>query len=314
MKKGEVARYAGEGLSRDEIRRRLYLHGVKNFYQEVEMDSELADAHRDVSFAAAHVTQHSHRFLEIICCVRGRLGYLLDTRRYQIQPGDIIIVPPGVTHLPILPDQMTSPYVRDVVWVSPLMLEYIRKMHPDFRGADRPLVLSTAGTGWEYLTRLFEKNTRESETKAAGWEVCVYGNTAQLLIHLSRAAEEPDGCYSAVSGGDLLEKVLDYVRENMSGRITLTDTARQFHISESTLTHLFSREMGMGFYRCVTQRRLAEAKNQIARGLSMEEAGRSVGYSEYSAFYRAFRAEYGISPLQYRKLIAAQENREEERR
>ncbi len=314
MKKSEVAKYADEGLSRDEIRRRLYLHGVKNFYQEVEMDSELADAHRDISFTSAHVTQHSHRFLEIICCVQGRLEYLLDTRRYQVRPGDVIIVPPGVTHLPILPDRMTSPYVRDVAWVSPVMLEYIRKMHPDFQGADRPLVHSTAGTGWEYLTRFFERNTRESETRAAGWEVCVYGNTVQLLVHLARAVKEFDACSSAAPRGDLLEKVLEYVRENMSGRITLTDTARQFHISESTLTHLFSHEMGMGFYRCVTQRRLAEAKNQIARGLSMEETGRNVGYSEYSAFYRAFRAEYGISPLQYRKMIMAGESREEERR
>ncbi len=312
MKKSEVARYAGEGFSRDEIRRSLYLHGIRNFYQEVEMDSEMADAHRDISFTAAHVTQHSHHFLEIVCCIQGRLEYLLDTRRYQVRSGDIIIVPPGVTHMPILPDRMTSPYVRDVVWVSPMMLDYIRKMHPDFRGADRPIVLSTAGTGWEYLAGFFERNTRESETRAAGWEVCVYGNTAQMLVHLTRAVKEADTYASAAPKEDLLEKVLDYVRENMAGRITLSETARYFHISESTLTHLFSREMGMGFYRCVTQRRLAEAKNQIARGLSMEETGRTVGYSEYSAFYRAFRTEYGISPLQYRKMIADQEKREEE--
>ena len=140
----------------------------------------------------------------------------------------------------------------------------------------------------------------------------MYGNTAQMLVHLTRAVKEADTYASAAPKEDLLEKVLDYVRENMAGRITLSETARYFHISESTLTHLFSREMGMGFYRCVTQRRLAEAKNQIARGLSMEETGRTVGYSEYSAFYRAFRTEYGISPLQYRKMIADQEKREEE--
>lgn len=314
MKKSEMAAYAGEGCSRDEFRRILFQHGVRNFYQELEMDSDLADAHRDVSSTAAHVTQHSHRFLEIICCVQGSLEYLLDTRRYQIRPGDIIIVPPGVTHLPILADRMTTPYVRDVVWVSALMIDQIRKRYPDFQGTNRPLVFSTAGTRWEYLTKFFRRNTRESEERDAGWEVCMCGNTAQLLIHLARALKETDACVSAVSQGDILEQVLDYVRENMSGRITLAETARQFHISESTLTHLFSREMGMGFYRCVTQRRLAEAKNQIARGLSMEEAGRTVGYPEYSAFYRAFRAEYGISPLKYRKMIVDREKRGEEAR
>lgn len=302
MKKSELAAFATQGATREEIRRKLYRHGVKNFYQEIEMDTELADAQRDVSFTATQLTQHSHRFLELIHCVQGRLEYLLDTWRYLIQAGDIIIVPPGVTHLPILTEKMTSPYVRDVVWVSPRMLECISSMHPDFKGADKPLVLSTAGTRWEYLGRFFERSTRETQMKAPGWEICACGSTAQLLIHLDRAIRESDPRFIVSHRMDLLEKVLDYIQENMASRISLRDTARQFHISESTLSHLFSREMGMGFYRCVTQRRLAEAKDRITRGFSMEEAGRAVGYPEYSAFYRAFKAEYGISPLQYRKM------------
>ena len=69
------------------------------------------------------------------------------------------------------------------------------------------------------------------------------------------------------------------------------------------ITHLFNREMGISFYRCVIQRHLAEGKNLIVRGISMEEVSLGVGFQEYSAFYRAFKAEYGISPMQYRKIL-----------
>ena len=94
------------------------------------------------------------------------------------------------------------------------------------------------------------------------------------------------------------------LRENhLSQKLSIEETARYFHISPSTLTHLFHREMGLSFYRCLTQRRLVEAKNLIAQEYSMEDVALSVGFQEYSAFYRAFKSEYGISPMQYKKMI-----------
>ena len=46
---------------------------------------------------------------------------------------------------------------------------------------------------------------------------------------------------------------------------------------------------------------LAEAaKALIESGIPMENVGHLVGFTDYSAFYRAFRQEYGISPRQYR--------------
>ena len=101
----------------------------------------------------------------------------------------------------------------------------------------------------------------------------------------------------------LLDTILEYIQNNLSDKLTVADTALHFHISQSTLTHLFHQEMGISFYRCVIQRRLVEAKNLIAQGIPMGQIGIRVGFQEYSAFYRAFKAEFGISPIQYRHLL-----------
>lgn len=93
------------------------------------------------------------------------------------------------------------------------------------------------------------------------------------------------------------------MQNNLSIKLSINDTAQYFHISASTLTHLFYKQMGISFYRCLTQRRLVEAKNLIAQEYSMEDIALAVGFQEYSAFYRAFKNEYGISPMQYKKLV-----------
>ena len=141
-----------------------------------------------------------------------------------------------------------------------------------------------------------------AETQAPGWQVCLGGNSAQLLVHIARARQELNTVPISAKG-NLLETILDYIQSNLCDKLSVAGTARHFHISQSTLTHLFHQEMGISFYRCVTQRRLAEAKNLIAQGLPMEQIGLRVGFQEYSAFYRAFKAEFGISPMQYRKLL-----------
>ena len=143
---------------------------------------------------------------------------------------------------------------------------------------------------------------KEAETQAPGWQVCLGGNTAQLLVHIARARQELNTVPISAKG-NLLETILDYIQSNLCDKLSVAGTARHFHISQSTLTHLFHQEIGISFYRCVTQRRLAEAKNLIAQGLPMEQIGLRVGFPEYSAFYRAFKAEFGISPMQYRKLL-----------
>ena len=62
--------------------------------------------------------------------------------------------------------------------------------------------------------------------------------------------------------------------------------------------------MHVSFYHYVTQRRLIAAKTLMIKERNMDYISTSVGFSDYSAFYRAFKKEFGISPREYRNLIA----------
>lgn len=276
-----------------------------NLYQELEMSHRYVDTHRDVTYSNAMVSLHSHTFYELLYCTNTcGVEYLLGAERYRLQKGDILLVPPGVSHRPLLPAQLPEPYRRDLLWLSEEMIALVNQtLPPAERGLYRSIrLLRTAGTPWEFLGELFRTGVREAEHRQPGWEMAVLGNTLQLLTHLRRAAEDRSAAPLRAEQPQLLDRVLAYVEEHLAEKLSLGEVARQFWVSESTITQLFHHKMGVSFYRCVTQRRLIAAKSRILAGEPLEAVAPAVGFADYSTFYRAFKREYGISPRQYRKM------------
>ena len=101
---------------------------------------------------------------------------------------------------------------------------------------------------------------------------------------------------------DDLDELLIYVSEHLQEKITVRDTARKLHVSESTVTHLCSKRLGLSFYRYVTQQRLDKARQLMLENEDLSSVAEKAGFCDYTAFFRAFKQEYGLSPSEYRKI------------
>jgi AraC-like DNA-binding protein len=293
----------------DEIRRNQYLRSLGmepgDIYQELEMDSQFIDTHRDHTYANMSVNLHSHNFYELLYCRNcDNVEYLVGTDRYCLRKGDVLVIPPGISHRPLLPEVMKEPYIRDVLWINAGLIELLQRWFPkELEGA--PLsstLLSTEGSRWERLGELFDRGVRERGENGDDCELAVLGNTIILLTELRRACADRQARPQSAEKPELMDRVVAYVAEHLDKKITLSEVAHHFYISESTISQTFNKKMGVSFYRYVTQRRLITAKSLIEKGLQMEEVGVRSGFSDYSTFYRAFKHEFGISPRQYRKL------------
>ena len=272
-----------------------------NIYQELEMSATYVETHQDTSVTNAMVALHSHAFYEMIYCRSAtNVEYLVGSRRYRLRNGDIMFISPGISHRPILPEHMNGSYVRDVIWISPEYMEGLHQMFPYGPVQEEEYLIRTAGTRWEFLGDLFAAGIREKEENQSGWEPMVAANTLQILVYLDRAYTDRSADMMKAETPDLLGKVTAYIETNYAQHITVSEIAHRFFVSESTVSHLFKQKMGISIYHYVTQRRLISAKNLISEGLALEQVGAKVGFSDYSAFYRAFKQEYGISPRQYR--------------
>lgn len=313
MKMGElqnmmVTIHSGSRLSpSDQIADHLTKIGLEanRLYHELEMTSAYVDTHQDISYSNAHISLHSHDFFELLFCRSCEgVAYLVGADRYQLQKGDIILVPPGVSHRPLLPESLHEPYDRYVIWLSPefmaLYSHFFRedslKKHPDVS------MLRTAGSKWESLEDLFRTGVIMSERKEYGWEAAVIGNTILLLTQIRKMLHNHSFGNMHTEKPELLDKLTTYVEYHYHQPITIGELAKHFFVSSSTISHLFKQKMGVSFYRYVTQRRLIAAKTLIQQGTPMETVSQEVGFSDYSTFYRAFKQEYGIGPRAYRKL------------
>ena len=289
-----------------EFQEKLRSEGIdfQNFYQELEMTEHYVETHRDISFSNSQLSLHSHTFYELLYCLNDcGAEYLIGADCYRLQKGDIVFVPPGISHRPLLPENMPEPYQRYVLWLSPEFVDnFISSYDPVGKQSIYGTLLRTDGTKWERLGEYFRKGVQEAENQQPGWRAAVLGNTITLLTLLGRGIQERTAAVLQAEKPDLLNEVLAYVEENLANKITLEETARCFYVSVSTITQLFRQKMGTSFYRCVTQRRLIAAKSHIERGENLEDVSRAVGFTDYSSFYRAFKKEYGITPRQYTQL------------
>ena len=274
-------------------------------YQELEMTSPYVDTHRDISTSNAHLQLHSHAFYEVLfCCNSCGAEYLVGSERYRLQEGDIVFVPPGISHRPLLPEQMKAPYERYVLWLSQEFMElYAHLLPPNLAiSTHRASMLRFNSRTCSHLAALFLAGVQEAEQQNAGWEAAVMGNTLQLLTQIWRATAVPSMPSMHVEAPELLDRITAYIESHYAGSITIGDLSRVFYVSSSTISHLFRQKLGVSFYRYVTQRRLIAAKTLIEQGHLLESVANQTGFADYSGFYRAFKQEFGISPRQYRVM------------
>lgn len=280
---------------------------ISSMYQELEMSSRFVDTHMDISYGNSPVHLHSHSFYEMICC-RSNSGvqYLVGTQRYRLQRGDVVLVPPGIGHRPLFPAELAEPYKRIVVWFSSDFVEGMKYIlgNDSLKYTKNVNLLRTAGTPWVKIADYFETGLKEANRREAGWQLALCGNTMHLLTLFWRAMHENQDRPLNTEKPELLDDVVSYIESHLSEKITLADTAHRFFVSESTIGQTFQKKMHVSFYHYVTQRRLIAAKSMIMEENNLDALSEKVGFSDYSTFYRAFKKEFGISPREYRNLIA----------
>ena len=101
---------------------------------------------------------------------------------------------------------------------------------------------------------------------------------------------------------DAVLSALAFLRRMHRHPITCADAARAAGLSSARLHALFAQWVGMGPGRYLATLRLQHARDCLSNGRApIASIALDAGFSGQSAFSRAFRRHYGVSPAAYRR-------------
>ena len=98
-----------------------------------------------------------------------------------------------------------------------------------------------------------------------------------------------------------VEKIIQMMREDVRGELSLTEFAQSVNLSVWRLCHIFKSDVGMPPIRYLRLLRMERAKVLLESSfLSVKEIAFQVGLNDESHFVRDFKTTYGFSPALYR--------------
>lgn len=278
-------------------------YGNENLYENLDIGFRYARCTYDILYPHDAIPIHTHDFYEIALCKNGNAQHLADKQRFNIQRGDITIIPPGVRHCPVGLQSMTKPYKRIIFFINAAFLEKQLSTWPFYEKHrelfEKPRHFQTIGTTHEKLWKYFDDGIIEEDIENPYSDSFLCGI---VLCLLSKLMEATDSTLSPTikSKKELFENIISYVEEHISEKIILSDIINQFHVSKSNINKLFQDTLGCSFHEYVIQTRLDEAKNLLQKNENLDTIAEMVGFGDYSNFYRTFKKEYNMTPSEYR--------------
>lgn len=123
-----------------------------------------------------------------------------------------------------------------------------------------------------------------------------------LLEHLPHHLIPEKEKQASLQKGQRMRKIMHYIDAHYTEKILLSDIARQENLDLYYLSHFFKDSFGITFRNYISKIRCEHARRLVLlTDYSLLDISISCGFSDSKYFNRAFAAQYGCSPKEYRK-------------
>ncbi len=244
--------------------------------------------------------RHYHNLFEIYYITSGTCVYFIDNKSYDLVPGDIILVPEGTIHNT---EYRSLEHSRILINCS----------HRFIPASVRPMLGQML-----YLYRnpdisdevedLFMKIEEEYTNSDSMHEDILRCLTHMLFFLLARNLKTRT---QISSGHDYIERAIDYLQNNFTSDISLSEIARMSSVTPVHFSRMFKKETGFGFCEYLTILRLQKAESLLSQSpkTSITQIAAECGFADSNYFSVKFKNMYGVSPKSFikKKLSAGKE-------
>lgn len=245
-----------------------------------------------------HFFLHNHSEYEIFLFLEGDSQYVVEEMRYDLAPGDVMIVRKHEMHR--VYHKSSAPYHRIVIVVSP---EFFRKEgYAEFEEVflDRTKHLGNRISAHVVHTKGLYDAIMRLKKYSDGFErmntVLTDSVMVEILYLINQVSlfENADKINNFFLG--LVKSTIRYINTHFTEEITLDSICGNFFVSKYHLCRMFKRATGLTIQQYIKQKRLTMARERVEEGYSLTEAALGAGFRDYSSFWRAYTKHYGQNP------------------
>lgn len=241
----------------------------------------------------------AHNRNEILYFISGRASYLVEGSVYKLVPGSIMIMRSGEMHKIVIEDD--QPYERMALHFDVDIMNLIDKngrLSEPFN--NRPLGVGNMYSSNDIrIGHIYEclKSIDSSPEDNEMRRIAITSNLFAILYEIKLAFDErANKKFSNRPVQSLTGEIIAYINANLSAELSLDMLSEKFFISKNHLNRIFKNATGVTVWEYVKLKRLIMARNSILSGNSAISACQSSGFNDYSAFYRAYKERFGVSP------------------
>lgn len=236
---------------------------------------------------------HLHGHVEMVGMLEGSTAAYVESKRYEINPGDIFIVFPNQIHF--YESHMDERYM--ILLFPPDIIDNFAYLFHQKIPTDALLRGALSDTETYYtmssVVHMYgQKNSPFGLMQMKGYFLTLLG---KVLEQLELAEADPKELQT-------VNMILNYCIGHSNERLLLEDVAMALHINKYYISHLFSEKLGMGFGDYVRSLRITQACRLLEKNdMSITDVAYAVGFSSTRTFNRIFVKYVGMTPREYRK-------------
>lgn len=243
---------------------------------------------------------HFHEFDKIVILISGSVNYMVEGTDYSLKPWDILLVRHHMIHKALI--DVSVPYERIIIYLNS---SYVERFAPNgglmdcFAAAEKRrfcLMRPDNGEIEKLKDSLGRLDASISDTEF-GAELMRGTLLAQLMVQLNRIMQRDSSRENTTAEQcGKISAALSYINENITGKLSVDELAAMCYLSRYHFMRLFKQQTGCTVHNYIRQKRLVLAARLIREGMSASSAAAECGFTDYSAFHRAFSQTFGVSP------------------
>lgn len=244
----------------------------------------------------------SHRRIEILFLISGKVDYSIDGSIFRISPGDLTVV--NAQELHSLKIGTDTPYERIMLQFDPSVIPSMNDMDLSYPFLNAHLYQHiipkeiVEKSNVEKLLRsilpLARSNDKFKDTRIIAKIIDIIAEINQMVETL--ITSELHLIPQPKSTNELLQSIIKYINENITKNISTIDVSSVLGVSESYLYRFFKQKMGITLHHYIQNQKLQYAISLLNQGLLPQYVSNYLGYEYYTTFYTQFKRRFGRSP------------------